>query len=264
MSKGVITMFDTRFLATLVEMLHDRGSDAIFPCIQDLVENALVLSRFSAGDPAPNRQDITQYLAAWCRHVGLTEDACRSWLTEYCVAMLAPISKSSEAGIRHSTKSNVRYIYRSGMAFVCGRETNRFRAHCRRDCPAYAGVQANPSNMQQSELSTIHNESQVKTALLPVSPVKVIYRDQFQAALRLVHQEIMKGAKKKAILGLLHERGLKTRTGRQWTYRTLCVEIGKLEATHASPCNPQQGHASARNADVEPEEGAGGELRARA
>ncbi len=106
--------------------------------------------------------------------------------------------------------------------------------------------------MQQRELSTIHNERPVETALPPVSPVKEIYRDQFQAALRLVHREIVKGAKKKAILDLLNERGLKTRTGRQWTYSILCIEIDKLEATLASQCDPQQEHASARNADVEP------------
>ncbi len=221
-------MSDTRFLAALTEMLHDRGIDAIFPCIRDLVENSLNLSRFSTGDPVPNRQDITQYLAAWCSHVGLSEEACRSWLTEYCAAMLAPISKTSAAGIRHSTKSNVSHIYRSGTTFVCGREKNRFRANCSRDCPVYAAMQAGPSNMQQRELSTIHNESPAKTALPTVSSVKEVYRDQFQAALQLVRGEIVKGAKKKPILVLLNERGLKTRTGRKWTSAILSAEIDRI------------------------------------
>src|SRR6266550_7683798 len=53
------------FLSILDTMLGDRGRDTIYPCIRDLVEHGLDLARFSAGEITPQRQDITQYLAAW-------------------------------------------------------------------------------------------------------------------------------------------------------------------------------------------------------
>ncbi len=56
-----------RFLTVLIDVLGDRGAEKIYLCIQDLVNNGLVLSRFSDDDRTPQRQDITQYLAAWCR-----------------------------------------------------------------------------------------------------------------------------------------------------------------------------------------------------
>jgi len=52
------------FLNVLDTLLGDRGQDALYPCIRDLVEHGLDLARFAAGETPPQRQDITQYLAA--------------------------------------------------------------------------------------------------------------------------------------------------------------------------------------------------------
>ena len=100
-------MNDHLFAVTLFAILRKRGVDVIYPCVHDLLENGLVLDRFSDSEVKPQRQDITQYMAAWSKHVGLREEECRSWLIEYCVTMLAPISRTSPSGIRHSTKSNI-------------------------------------------------------------------------------------------------------------------------------------------------------------
>ena len=62
------------FLSTLDTMLGDRGKERIYPCIRDLVEHGLDLARFAAGEITPQRQDITQHLAAWSRHAGLSEE----------------------------------------------------------------------------------------------------------------------------------------------------------------------------------------------
>jgi len=180
---GNIVMTDTRLLAVLREMLHDRGDDVTFPCIRDLIENALSVSRFSAGAQVPNRQDVTQYLAAWCKRVGLTEDACRGWLIEYCVAMLSSISNSTASRIRHSTKSNVRYVYRSGVSFACGRENNHFKVNCSRECPAYADMKTEFANEISQEANVVHNERPADAVASPGSPVKETYREQFQTAL---------------------------------------------------------------------------------
>jgi hypothetical protein len=95
------------FLDLLDTMLDDRGKGMLYPCVRDLVEHGLDLTRFAAGGAAPQRQDITRYLAAWSRHAGLSESASSDWLIDYCVRLLAPLSRRTPAAIRHSTKSNL-------------------------------------------------------------------------------------------------------------------------------------------------------------
>lgn len=220
-------MKDTDLLRQLTDMLQDRGDDVLFPCIRDLVENALSRSRFSPGDPTPNRQDVTQYLAAWCRRAGLTEDACRSWLIEYCVTMLSPISRSSASKIRHSTKSNVKYIYQAGVTFMCGCENNHFKATCSNECPAYADMKVELAKQKSQELTLVRHERRAAVAALPVVLVKDIYREQFQTALDLVRQELTNKSKRE-ILELLKKQGFKSRTGREWTPAILAVEMHKM------------------------------------
>lgn len=217
------------FLTALITVLGDRGTERIYPCIRDLVGNGPVLSRFSADDRTPNRQDITQYLAAWCRYAELTAEECRMWLTEYCVDVLSPISNTSLSGIRHSAKSTVKFIYRSGIRFACERKENRFKAKCDVNCPAFtdSGAKADHEPDHPSgEVCPIQPAEQVETT---VFPVKAIYREQVEQALELVRLEIRKGTKLKHIVQLLDERGLKTRTGRKWTYSNLHSELAKMK-----------------------------------
>src|SRR5947207_15722449 len=117
------------FLGILETMLGEPGKDRIYPCIRDLVKHGLDLTRFAAGETKPQRQDITQYLAAWSRHAGLTQEESSGWLIDYCTDMLSSLSTRTSAAIRHSTKSNLRYIYRSEVPFLCECANNRFRAH---------------------------------------------------------------------------------------------------------------------------------------
>ena len=228
-------MKDTLFATTLAAMLRERGEDVIYPCIQDLLDNGLTLARFSPGEVKPQRQDITQYMAAWSKHVGLGDEECRSWLIEYCVVMLSPISRTSPSGIRHSTKSNIKYIYRSDIPFVCEHENNPFRAKCFRDCPAYAAMLAKAcdgrNETSKKEPISAQPADVVETQVLPV---KAIYRDQFEIALRLVHDETKKGTKKKLIVQLLNEQGLKTKTGRKWTYSNLYAELRKVKGNQGA------------------------------
>ncbi len=232
-------MKDTLFATTLAAMLRERGEDVIYPCIQDLLDNGLTLARFSPGEVKPQRQDITQYMAAWSKHVGLGDEECRSWLIEYCVVMLSPISRTSPSGIRHSTKSNIKYIYRSDVPFICEHENNPFRAKCFRGCPAYAAMTAKACdgrNERSKEPISAQPADVVETQVLPV---KAIYRDQFEIALRLVHDETKKGTKKKRIVQLLNEQGLKTRTGRKWTYSILHAELRKVKGNQIAGTSNQ-------------------------
>jgi len=71
-------------------------------------------------------------------------------------------------------------------------------------------------------------------------PVKAIYRDQFETALQLALDEIKKGTKKKLIVEILNEQGLKTKTGRKWTYSILRRELKKANHNQADDTpNPQ-------------------------
>ena len=233
-----MTNAGTPFLNALETRLGDRGKETLYLCIRDLVEHGLDLARFAAGETKPQRQDITQYLAAWSRHVGLSEEESRAWLIEYCATLLASISRRTPNAIRHSTKSNLKYIYGSAVPFLCQGESNPFRAHCRPDCPVYAEMQIKRLEKAKELLQPRVFVRPPAPLIQTVLPVKVVHQEQFQTGLRLAHDEAQKGTKKPRIVELLNERGLKTRTGRKWTYRILCKE---LRTVQNSPVPPQAG-----------------------
>ena len=125
------------YLNRLRKMLTENNEKYLFPCIRDLVANGLTLERFTNEDNIPSRQDITQYIAAWFKYIGLSSDECREWMIEYCIGLLSVISSSSKSRIRHSTKCNIKYIYKSDVSFDCRCEKNRFKALCEPKCPIY-------------------------------------------------------------------------------------------------------------------------------
>jgi len=218
------------FLSILDTMLGDRGRDRIYPCIRDLVEHGLDLARFLNGEITPQRQDITQYLAAWSRHAGLSEEESSGWLIDYCIDMLSSLSTRTPAAIRHSTKSNLRYIYRSEVPFLCECANNRFRAQCSNECPVFADMEA---KLRARASETLHPRPvppPPATLIEPVLPVKKVYQEQFQTGLRLALEEVQKGTKLRRIVDLLNERGLKTRTGRQWKYSILHNELRNIRS----------------------------------
>jgi len=222
-------MADTSFLARLRILLGDPGGDVLYPCVQDLVENGLTLARFSPADRIPTRQDITQYIAAWCRHAGLTEEDCRAWLVEYCAVLLSPISKTPISGIRHSTKSNVKYIYHADISFVCECDDNPFRAQCGGNCPVYADMQARLIERKSKEPIIDYAVEQPAEVMETRKPsVRETYKDQFETALQLIRSEMEKGTGRKKILDFLIERGFKTRMGKEWTYSILGNEQDRL------------------------------------
>lgn len=215
------------FLDRLTTLLGESGREAIYPCIADLVVNGIQVSRFAPSDHVPNRQDVTQYLAAWCRDAHLSEDACRSWLCDYAASTLSSLSQSSPSAIRHSTKSNVKYIYRNDRPFICEREGNGFRAECRKACRVYSEMAIKAATTTADSLAAMGHRHAMAPATHSVPSVKEVYREQFRSAMQLVSREMSKGTKKISILDLLQQQGMKTRTGREWTYGILVSEIHK-------------------------------------
>ena len=101
------------FLKMLQVLLKKDSDKYIFACIEDLAINGLDLSRFTSNGTVPSRQDITQHFAGWFKYIGVPAEDSLEWLTEYSLDMLSSISSSSPSRIRHSTKGNVKYIYKS-------------------------------------------------------------------------------------------------------------------------------------------------------
>ena len=227
-----------KYAALLAAILQDREKGVIYPCIQDLLNNSLSLDRFSDSEIKPQRQDITQYMAAWAKHIGLEKEECTVWLVEYCQAMLSSISKTSLSGIRHSTKSNIKYIYKSDVQFLCKQEDNPFKALCSRECPVYAQmkvkralVKKNKEAEKAAQMQRAEKAAQTQQADVieeQYISVKEMYRDQFNTALQFIHDEIKKNTPRKKILRLLDQKGLKTKTGRKWKYGSLQTVIKQI------------------------------------
>jgi hypothetical protein len=127
-------------VARLNSLLGEGHRDKLYCCIADLSENGICQSRFDAADRRPHRQLATQYLASWFKHAGLSAEKTRDWLIDYAVTVLSAISSSSPSRIRHSTKSNIKYIYGSQSAFDCGCENNPLKARCSPTCPIYGDM----------------------------------------------------------------------------------------------------------------------------
>jgi len=220
---------ESPYLMSLRALLDDVDKARIYPCIQDLVANGLTLSRFADGEMRPTRQDITQFITAWLRHIGVPSDIYSDWLVQYCIDVLSPISSSSPSQIRHSTRSNIKYINRSEVDFECGCERNVFKADCSRDCPVYDEMELRSKKPKKREIKQIARSEAPKERAADIQelPVKEIYREQFEEGLKVIRENLRQGMAIKKMVDFLNERGLKTRTGRKWTYAILNSEIHK-------------------------------------
>ncbi len=222
-------LFNTsRHLKAVKKILKSRPTNSLFLCVKDLVRNGLTLSRFAGEKHKPSRQDITQFIATWFKHIGLSADECQDWMIEYCLDVLSVISSSSRSQIRHSTKSNIKYIYRADVTFDCGCENNPFKALCDRNCPVYDEMYEKYKERMEMETNKTYEiirETPEKKVIFQPLSVKEQYRDQFEKALESIDNYIKQGIAKKEIVKLLNEHELKTRTGRKWTYPLLQVEL---------------------------------------
>jgi len=220
-------------LNTLKEILAEEKNKNLFPCIKDLVVNGLTLERFSDEHASPSRQDITQYMAAWCRYIGMDSDTCLEWMIEYCTHVLSVLSSSSKSRIRHSTKGNVNYIYNSEVKFECTREDNPFKAHCNSKCPVYEEMADIIEAKRKGDVVQIFEpEVDFKTVENEVKPskpsLKEVYKEQLKEAITVISDCVDQGLSKKRIVTLLNKRDFKTRTGKTWTYNSLRHEIQRL------------------------------------
>jgi len=211
-------------------LLQFRNDAEIFACIHDLVTNGLSKERFGQGEMPPNRQDVTQFLASWSLLAGLSQEQCSAWLTEYCVDVLSAISRSSLSQIRHSTKSNIKFIYRQAGKFVCRGPHNIFKAACDQNCPLYQEqLQLYEAYVQeQNTPRKIEYKHEPRPPAPPPIAIKDRYRQQFEEAVKVIREKILAGSRMNDIVAYLHEKGYKTRTGKEWNSANLRADLVKL------------------------------------
>jgi len=219
-------------LEKLRKLIEDEAM--VYPCIGDLVSNGLVVSRFAQGEQRPNRQDVTQYLLAWLKSAEVPASAALKWAIPYSLEVLAVLSASSPSRIRHSTKSNVKYIYKSDVPFVCGLEENPFKAACHRECPVHSEMVEKNEKLREEEEKKKDYEAIARKAKLEAAPVyvpkkKEIWAGQFQKAMNHAVELADKGVSHKQIVDKLNHLGFKTRTGRDWTLGILGREFELLK-----------------------------------
>lgn len=220
----------------LVHLLNERGAGKPYPCIEDLLSNGIVLERFADDESLPLRVDVTQFLAAWSRERGLDEGETLAWLGDYAVDKLLSLSRRSPNAVRHSTKGNVSSVFRTGTPFICDAEENKFRSRCCTDCPVYAEMGI--KRRRRAEEARRPRQPPPMPQPIEASAKKDIFRKQFDEAVQLIHDEIIKKTKRAKIVELLNARGLKTRTGRQWSSAILSHELPKLRSLKALEKSP--------------------------
>ena len=214
----------------LTKILDDAQKQKIYSCIQDLLSNGIVPERFKADESFPSRQDVTHFILAWLKHIGVPADRCRNWIIRYCEKKLSKISSSSPSRIRHSTKSLIKYIYRSeDVSFDCGCEQNKLKAACEPNCPIYGEMKVKHKIRMKKLYDDIHYvRPRVQPSVEPPLQVRERYKEQFDKAMEVVKEHLNQVSSIDEMTRYLNDQGYKTRNGKSWTSSTLRNETKKL------------------------------------
>jgi hypothetical protein len=213
----------------LTKILDDAQTQKIYLCMLDLLSNGIVAERFKAGESFPSRQDVTHFILAWLKHNSVSADNCRNWMIGYCERKLSPISSSSPSRIRHSTKSLIKYIYRSeDVSFDCGCEQNKLKAACEPNCPIYGEMKyKHQVRIKQLHDAVNYVRPKVQPPAEPLLRVRERYKEQFEKAMDVVRGHLDQVSTLDEMKRYLNDQGYKTRTGKPWTVPILHNELKK-------------------------------------
>jgi len=214
----------------LKKKLDDAQKQKIYFCIQDLLTSGIVSERFKSGESFPSRQDVTHFILAWLKHIGVPADRCRNWMIRYCERELSQISSSSPSRIRHSTKSLIKYIYRSeDVSFDCGCEQNELKAACEPSCPIYGEMKGKHKIRMKQLYDDIHYvRPKIQPMAEPPPQIKERHKEQFDRAMDVVREHLNQVSSLDEMRRYLNDQGYKTRTGKSWTTSTLYREVKKF------------------------------------
>jgi dGTP triphosphohydrolase len=221
----------------LKKILDENQQQMIYTCVRDLLTNGIVPERFNSGESLPSRQDVTHYILAWLKHVGVPADRCRNWIISYCERVLSKISSASASRIRHSTKSVIKYIYRSDDgSFDCGCEKNELKAVCDPNCPVYGEMKNKYATRMKKLHDAIHYvRREVEPADESLLQVKERHKDQFKKAMVVIEEQLNQVSSLDELTQYLNDHGHRTRTGRLWSVSTLQREIKTHNLTLSFP-----------------------------
>jgi hypothetical protein len=213
----------------LTILLDNAQKQKIYPCILDLLTSGIVPARFKSGEFFPTRQDVTHFILAWLKHIGVPADGCRNWIIGYCERELSQISSSSPSRIRHSTKSLIKYIYRSeDVSFNCGCEQNKLRAACELSCPIYGEMKRKHKIRMKQLYDDIHYvRPKIQPIAEPPLRIKERHNEQFDKAMEVVREHLNQVSSLDEMTQYLNDQGYRTRTGKSWTIATLYREVKK-------------------------------------
>ena len=213
----------------LKKILEDAQKQKIYSCILDLLTSGIVPERFKSGESFPSRQDVTHFILAWLKHSGVPADRCSNWIIRYCERELSQISSSSPSRIRHSTKSLIKYIYRSeDVSFDCGCEENKLKAACEPSCPIYAEMKSKHKIRMKQLYDGIHYvRPKIQPMAEPPLQIKERHKEQFDKAMDVVREHLNQFSSLDEMKRYLNDQGYKTRTGKSWTITTLYREVKK-------------------------------------
>ena len=213
----------------LTILLDNAQKQKIYPCILDLLTSGIVPARFKSGEFFPTRQDVTHFILAWLKHIGVPADGCRNWIIGYCERELSQISSSSPSRIRHSTKSLIKYIYRSeAVSFDCGCEQNKLRAACELSCPIYGEMKRKHKIRMKQLYDDIHYvRPKIQPIAEPPLRIKERHNEQFDKAMEVVREHLNQVSSLDEMTQYLNDQGYRTRTGKSWTIATLYREVKK-------------------------------------
>ena len=217
------------YFKKLIKLINRKNiAEILHPCIEDLAQNGLSTERFSAQEITPTRQDITQYLLAWFKSNGVDADGCREWILEYSLDVLASLSSGSQSKIRHSTKSNLKYIFQSEVEFECDCKQNPFRAACNENCPVYHKMYARYQKRKDEEANLTYEVEplpQIDPNEFEYRPsVKEKYKEQYAKTVTMMQQLSEKSMPLKDMVDYLNQKKLYSRTGVRWTYANLRLD----------------------------------------
>jgi hypothetical protein len=207
---------ENKFLTMLKGFVEPKGVASIPAWLEDLILAGPRLELWKPPDGRVNRMMLTEFLARWMKNAGMAEEEAVAWLLPYSCEVLAAYSQSGMSMIRHGTKANVRWVYKSNLRFDFDDIARVAAADNPHDLPAYMPVARIWYDRLWEEKDRRRREY-VPPVFEPFIPVKKRHREQFEKALALARQKQAEGESCRVIADLLNEQGLLTKTGRKWT-----------------------------------------------
>jgi hypothetical protein len=207
--------FDRKHLETITRLVEKTNHQVPF-WLEDLLLLGPRFDEWKLGALRPNRVLLTEMLLWWAKNVGLSAEESLEWLMPYCCEVLALTSKSGPSAIRHGTKANTRWVYKSNFGFNFEEFVGQMPEAAFQNTPPYMPIFARWWELL-AEAKQKARDSYVPPVFLPVLPVKKRFREQYEKSLAFARQKEAEGLALREIMELLNTQGMPTCTGRKWT-----------------------------------------------